>query len=138
MPIFAQFKQNLERKKKKEKSVAQISQHQANVFDLLDPRTPIIIIILSYKPRTYLFDKRRQIDSCEGCLLRWFQHHSIATAQSRSYLPRDHLDGEVPRDDGTANTDGLVASVAEVVAIWNIWKENRFNFNPLASMYFEV
>lgn len=56
---------------------------------------------------TDLMQQHGRVKSSEWSLLSRFEHHSIATCQSRTHLPGKHEEREVPGDDLTHHTDGL-------------------------------
>lgn len=66
---------------------------------------------------TRLLAQGSGIQGRERRLLRCLQHYSITGCQGGANLPRPHHKGEVPGDDLTANTNGLMSGVVEGLRI---------------------
>lgn len=60
-----------------------------------------------------LLAKSGSIQTREWCLLGGLQDDSVTSGKSRSDLPCPHEQWEVPWDDLTTDTDGLVSCVVE-------------------------
>jgi hypothetical protein len=64
---------------------------------------------------TSLLEQTSHVQNRQWCLLSCLKDNRVTTRQCRSQLPRRHLQRKVPRDNLTANTDGLFDSICKLI-----------------------